>query len=74
MHPAIGWQWWHPEWGAEFWTRDADPAGVQRVEVHAMIDLDEAAGTQPHAPAFDANGVVGDLTRVPNVGPEHAHP
>ena len=71
--PKDGWQWWHPEWGAEFWTRDVDPRSVQRFTVHAMIDLGRDAGAPADAAQFDASAVVRDLTRAPNVTPEHAH-
>lgn len=62
--PGEGWQWWHPEWGAAFWTADVDPARVEAFEVHAMIELggrrDPGSGT---ALPFTARDVVRDLGR-----------
>lgn len=71
--PDGGWQWWHPEWGADFWTTDVDPRMVRRFTVHAMIDLGSKASAAADAAQFDADAVVRDLTRPPNVTPEHAH-
>lgn len=68
-----GWQWWHPEWGGEFWTKDVDPKSVQRFEVHAMIDLGKSAGPLSDAAEFSAESVVRDLTRASNVTGEHEH-
>jgi hypothetical protein len=72
--PSLGWQWWHPEWGADFWTADVDPNSVERFTVHAMIDLGRGAGAPRAAPRFDARLVVRDLNRVPDVGLERTHP
>ena len=68
-----GWQWWHPEWGGEFWTEDVDPKNVQRFSVHAMIDLGKGAGSLSDAAEFNAQAVVRDLTRSSNVSGEHTH-
>ena len=68
--PSEGWQWWHPEWGAEFWTRDVDPARIDRFEVHAMIQLGAARGTGNALP-FDAREVVRDLGLPSGVGHRH---
>ena len=60
-----GWQWWHPEWGAAFWTADVDPARVEAFEVHAMIEL--GTGRSPGsgtALPFTACDVVRDLRRL----------
>lgn len=56
-----GWQWWHPEWGAEFWTNDVDPSTIHRFEVHAMIDLGENASRLDEDMRFSAKDVVRDL-------------
>lgn len=55
-----GWQWWHPEWGTGFWTKDVDPKTVTRFEVHAMIELGES-GNLVDSLGFDAKEVVRDL-------------
>ena len=69
--PKDSWQWWHPEWGAEFWTKDVDPKAVQRFEVHAMIELGAGAGAFDNALPFNARDVVRDLGRPPGVGHRH---
>jgi hypothetical protein len=56
-----GWQPWHPEWGAPFWTSDVDPATVNGFEVHAMVEL--GRGPMPAGRAFDARRVLRDLRR-----------
>jgi len=71
--PKLGWQWWHPEWGADFWTRDVDPRSVERFTVHALIDLGGKVGAPADSPEFNAGAVVRDLGRAPEVRPEHAH-
>lgn len=55
-----GWQPWHPEWGAAFWTKGVDVKRVSQFEVHALIDLGKT-GNRPDAPAFDAKAVVHDF-------------
>lgn len=60
---GAGWQPWHPEWGAPFWTRDVDPARVDGFEVHAMIELGRGRSPEGHDPAFDARKVLKDLPR-----------
>ena len=61
--PQSGWQWWHPEWGAEFWTKDVDPKSVERFEVHAMIDLGQSTSSLDEGLQFKASDVVRDLNR-----------
>ena len=58
--PGTGWQPWHPEWGAEFWTKEVDPKSVSRFEAHAMIDLGPAP-SGGEAQLFNASDVVRDL-------------
>lgn len=58
------WQPWHPEWGAPFWTKEVDAAGVQAFEAHAMIEV--GRGTLPsREAAFDAKQIIGDLLAAP---------
>ena len=72
--PKEGWQWWHPEWSAEFWTRDVDPARVERFEAHAMIELGARGSAVDNAVPFNARDVVRDLGRPSGVGhPHDAH-
>lgn len=68
-----GWQWWHPEWGGEFWTKDVDPKLVERFEVHAMIELGEASGDGNGSRAFSAKAVVKELTRPSEASDSSAH-
>ena len=63
-----GWQWWHPEWGADFWTKDVDPKTVDGIEVHAIIDLGQSASPVEDGLQFNADDVVRDLGRQPGVG------
>ena len=60
--PGHGWQWWHPEWGGEFWTKDIEPAKVDRFEVHAMIDLGPSSAPLDEAMQFNAHEVAYDLS------------
>lgn len=69
--PKIGWQWWHPEWGAEFWTKDVDPAQVERFEVHAMIELGARGSAADNALPFNALDIVRELGRPSGVGHWH---
>lgn len=54
-----GWQWWHPEWGDDFWTKDLSPSAVERFEVHAMIDLGRASADD--GLEFNASEIAQDL-------------
>ena len=69
-----GWQWWHPEWGADFWTRDVDPKTVDGIEVHAMIDLGQSASSLDDGLRFNADNVVRDLGHPSGVGVQHPTP
>ena len=69
--PQTGWQWWHPEWGADFWTKDVDPKAVERFEVHAMIDLGPSASSLDQGLQFKAPEIVGDLGRPSSVPKAH---
>lgn len=60
--PQYGWQWWHPEWGADFWTKDVDPKIVDGIEVHAMIDLGQSASPLDDEVQLNAKEVIQDLT------------
>ena len=65
--PQHGWQPWHPEWGADFWTREVDPKTVDRFEAHAMIQLGRSASALDDELQFNAREVVSDLTRSSGV-------
>ena len=69
--PQHGWQPWHPEWGADFWTREVDPKTVDRFEAHAMIQLGGSASPLDDQLQFDAKEVARDLTRPAHVAVEH---
>ena len=69
--PQHGWQPWHPEWGADFWTREVDPKTVDRFEAHAIIQLGRSAGPLDDELQFDAKEVVRDLVRPAHVAVEH---
>lgn len=61
--PGDGWQMWKPESGARFWTDNVDVSQIERVEVHAMIEM--GRGPQPSGAeaVFDALSVAKDLKR-----------
>lgn len=69
--PQHGWQPWHPEWGAEFWTGDVDPKTVDRFEAHAMIHLGRSASPLDNELQFQTKEVVRDLARPSRVAVEH---
>jgi len=71
--PQTGWQPWHPEWGAEFWTKDTDPKLVERFQVHAMIQLGRDSTDENGSPAFNANDVVRDFGKPAEVLKLHDH-
>jgi hypothetical protein len=66
-----GWQPWHPEWGARFWSEEVDLKTVEQVNAHAMISLDPPAERRDGTQMFDARAVIGDLTR-PVRPPDHS--
>ena len=55
---GMGWQPWHPEWGAAFWADEIDPARVQRYEAHAIIELLKDNRAPEDQPIFDAQDVI----------------
>ncbi|MES2119369.1 MAG: hypothetical protein V4513_02200 [Pseudomonadota bacterium] len=59
--PQYGWQWWHPEWGGEFWTKDVDPSKVEQYDVHAMIDLGPSTSALDTTQQFNARDIISDL-------------
>jgi hypothetical protein len=58
---SAGWQPWHPEWAAPFWTSGVDPRTVQEFQVHAMIEVGRGALPQDREIAFDARQVLSDV-------------
>lgn len=56
-----GWQPWHPEWSAPFWTREVDRKNVERFELHAMIELGRGPLPRIGQTAFNAAAVRADL-------------
>lgn len=58
--PGSGWQPWHPEWGAAFWTTTVDPATVEQFQVHAMIKLGRGRAPDEET-AFDAKRTLEDI-------------
>lgn len=56
-----GWQWWHPEWGAAFWTEEIDMKRVEKFEAHAMIELGQGGDPFDPALAFNTQSVIDDL-------------
>lgn len=72
--PEHGWQPWHPEWEAPFWTRDVDPGEVKRFQAHAMIALGRSADPGDATLLFDAKAVVHDLEQDFGSGAPRARP
>lgn len=73
--PQDGWQWWHPEWDAAFWTAEVDPTRVKQFEAHAMIELrGRGEARSGETLAFFARDVVRDLGRPPGVVVPHQAP
>ena len=70
--PQLGWQPWHPEWGAAFWTSDVDPKTVHRFDAHVMIYLGKGASPLDEEMQFNAKDVVRDLTRPWRIPNEHS--
>jgi hypothetical protein len=62
---GMGWQPWHPEWGAAFWADGIDPARVQRYEAHAIIELIRGRRLPEDQPVFDAKEVIKGLAFLP---------
>ena len=71
LPPQHGWQPWHPEWGAEFWTKDVDPKKVRRFQAHAIIQLGKSASPLDEELQFNAAEVVRDLSRPSPLAVEH---
>jgi hypothetical protein len=58
---AAGWQPWHPEWGDRFWADRLAKSDVDRVEVHAMIELRRGALDASEQTDFKVSSVLRDL-------------
>ena len=58
---GLGWQPWHPEWGAAFWTDGIDMARVEKYEAHAIVDLGNDEDLEEDRPRFRVNQVIRDL-------------
>lgn len=58
---GLGWQPWHPEWGAAFWADRIDLSLVERFDAHAMIELGVGSRPQSDQPIFDVDEVIGSL-------------
>lgn len=56
-----GWQPWHPEWGDRFWAERLAKSTVERVEVHAMIELRPGAAARFEPTDFEVSAVLRDL-------------
>lgn len=61
---GMGWQPWHPEWGAAFWADEIDPARVQRYEAHAIIELIRDGRAPEDQPVFNASEVIKRLESI----------
>jgi hypothetical protein len=59
----LGWQPWHPEWGAPFWTQQVDLQKVERFDLHAMVVLGRGKVPADNELAFDVASVLKDLKR-----------
>lgn len=68
---AFGVEWWHPEWGREFWTKDVNPRDVTGVQVHAIVQLGPNPAAEASGLLFHAEAVVRDLGNLARV--EKAH-
>lgn len=58
---SLGWQPWHPEWGAPFWADEPGLTDVERVEAHAMIEMGRRNPPPDAQTVFDAERVTRDL-------------
>lgn len=68
---SFGVQWWHPEWGRDFWTSDIGPNKVDRFQVHAMIQLRADELALKRGLQFDAGAIVRDLAGPSSVKVQH---
>ena len=57
----LGWNPWHPEWGAAFWADSIDLSRVERYDAHAMIELGINPRPSGDQPIFDVGEVMRDL-------------
>ena len=58
---GLGWQPWHPEWGAAFWADGIDLSRVERYDAHAIIELGTDRGPSEDQPIFNVDDVIRDL-------------
>jgi hypothetical protein len=58
---GLGWNPWHPEWGAAFWADSIDLSRVERYDAHAMIELGINSRPSGDQPIFDVGEVMRDL-------------
>ena len=58
---GLGWQPWHPEWGAAFWTDGIDMARVEKFEVHAIVRLSDGENLEQGQPDFRVSQDIRDL-------------
>jgi hypothetical protein len=58
---GLGWQPWHPEWGAAFWADNIDLARVEKYEVHAIVALGGEEDLDEDQPEFRVDEVIRDL-------------
>ena len=57
----LGWNPWHPEWGAAFWADSIDLSRVERYDAHAIIELGINSRPSGDQPIFDVGEVMRDL-------------
>lgn len=62
---ASVWQPWHPEWGAPFWGDTVDAKDVERIRVHAMIEMGRGTPAVPAQTDFQVAQVLRDLRPAP---------
>ena len=58
---GLGWNPWHPEWGAAFWADSIDLSRVERYDAHAIIELGINSRPSGDQPIFDVGEVMRDL-------------
>ena len=56
-----GWQPWHPEWGDRFWADKVDLKGVERFQLHAMVEMDVAMPSAESEAVFRTADVIAKL-------------